>query len=171
MGHADQLPALEARLRAVEDHIAILNLVATYGPSVDGGAVEEAGRLWTEDCWYDSDASSAGASGVHGRAGIEGVAKMTGDNQHGIAHVTHFPVVTVEGDRATVLGHSNVFVADGAAYGLARVAANRWDLERIDGTWQVRLRVNRAADGSPGSKQVFAEGLREAQAASAKGTR
>lgn len=167
MGREVERPVLEDRLRVVEDHLAILNLVAAYGPSVDGGAVEEAGRLWAEDCWYDSDASSAGASGVHGRTGIEGVAKMTGDSDRGIAHVTHFPVVTVDGDRATVLGHSNVFVADGDAYGLVRVAANRWDLERIEGTWQVRRRVNRAADGSAGSKEVFAEGLREAQAETA----
>lgn len=154
-------------MRAVEDHVAILNLVAAYGPSVDGGAVEEAGRLWAEDCWYDSDAPSAGSGGVRGRAGIEGVARMTGANERGIAHITHLPVVTVDGDRATVLGHSNVFHADGDAFALSRVASNRWDLQRVDGTWQVERRVNRAADGSAASKSVFAEGLREAQAAPA----
>ena len=32
---------------------------------------------------------------------------------------------------------------------LERVGANRWELERIDGTWQVIRRTNRLLDGTP----------------------
>ena len=159
----EQFAAMEQRVRELEDKLAIYQLVASYGPSVDGGAVTEAGRLWTEDAWYDSDASSAGADGVHGRAGIEAVAKMCGDLAVGVAHITHLPIVTVEGDRATVIGHSNTFHQEDGEFRIARVASNRWDLERMDGTWRVRRRTNRLLDGSAESKAVLAEGLRHAQ--------
>jgi hypothetical protein len=165
MSSDKDLAALEQRVRELEDRLAIYQLVASYGPSVDGGAVAEAGRLWTEDCWYDSDSSTAGSDGVRGRAGIEGVAKMCGDLDMGVAHITHLPIVTVDGDHATVVGHSNTFHQAGDEFHIARVASNRWELERIDGKWQVRVRRNRLLDGSGESKQVFVEGLREAQAA------
>jgi SnoaL-like domain len=162
VGTSEEFAALERRVRELEDRLAIYQLVASYGPSIDGGAVREAGRLWTEDCWYDSDAPSAGDDGVHGRAGIEGVARMCGEMDFGLAHITHLPVVTVDGDRATVVGHSNTFHQVGDEFQTGRVASNRWELERIDGQWQVRLRTNRLLDGSAGSKSVFAEGLRDA---------
>jgi len=169
MGGADDFAALERRVRELEDRLAILQLVASYGPSIDGGAVAEAGQLWTEDCWYDSDAPSAGADGVHGRAGIEGVAKMCGELDFGLAHITHLPVITVDGDHATVVGHSNTYQKVGDEFHTGRVASNRWELERVDGNWQVRLRTNRLLDGSAASKAVFADGLREAQDASTEG--
>jgi hypothetical protein len=165
MGASEDFAALERRVRELEDRLAILQLVASYGPSIDGGAVPEAGRLWTEDCWYDSDAPSAGADGVHGRSGIDGVAQMCGELDFGVAHITHLPVVTVDGDRATVVGHSNTFHQVGDEFHTGRVASNRWELERVDGTWQVRRRTNRLLDGSAASKALFADGLREAQEA------
>jgi hypothetical protein len=164
MGDEQQLAALAERLQALEDLVQIYQLVATYGPSVDGGAVEEAGRLWTEDCWYDTDATSAPPGGVHQRSGIEGVAKMTGESGLGIAHITHLPVVRVDGDRAIAIGASNTFHRQGDIYVVGRLASNRWELERTDGVWQVRRRVNRLLDGSPESKQVFADGVKAVQA-------
>jgi hypothetical protein len=162
MGDEQQLAALAERLQALEDLVQIYQLVATYGPSIDGGAAEEAGRLWTEDCWYDSDAPSAGSDGVRGRSGIEQVSRRCHDLTFGVAHITHLPVVTVEGNRAVVIGHSNTFHQDGPQFAVGRVASNRWELERIDGAWQVRRRVNRLLDGSPESKDVFRGGLQEA---------
>jgi hypothetical protein len=162
----EEYAALEQRVREVEDKLAIYQLVASYGPSVDGGAVVEAGRLWTEDAWYDSDAPSAGGAGVHGREGIEGVARMCGELAIGVAHITHLPIVTVDGDRATVIGHSNTFhQEEDQEYHIGRVASNRWDLERIDGAWHIRRRTNRLLDGSAESKAVLADGLRQAQQA------
>jgi SnoaL-like domain len=160
-----EFSTLEGRVRELEDKLAIYQLIASYGPSIDGGAVVEAGRLWTDDAWYDSDAPTAGSDGVHGRAGIEAVAKMCGEMSVGVAHITHLPIVNVDGDRATVVGHSNTFHQDEGEFHVARVASNRWDLERIDGAWRVRRRTNRLLDGSAESKAVLAEGLRDAQEA------
>jgi len=159
----EEFAALEQRVRDLEDKLAIYQLVASYGPSIDGGAASEAGRLWTEDAWYDSDAPSAGSDGVHGREAIEEVARRCGEMAIGIAHITHLPIVTVDRDRATVIGHSNTFHQEGAEFQIGRVASNRWDLERIDGAWRVRRRTNRLLDGSAESKALLADGLRHAQ--------
>ena len=55
MNIEERLQLLEQRVRALEDTLDVLRVVASYGPSVDGGVVAEAGRLWTADCTYDSD--------------------------------------------------------------------------------------------------------------------
>ena len=157
----DRIEALERRLSELEDTLAIYQLVASYGPSIDGGANPEAGLLWTEDAWYDSDAASAGPQGVHGRDGINGVADMMAKADRGIAHITHMPIVKIDGDRATVTGHSNTFHQEGEEFRIGRVAANRWELARIDGRWFVKQRTNRMLNGSAESKEVLAQGVRE----------
>jgi hypothetical protein len=153
------LAEMDRRLRLVEDKLAILQVVAGYGPSVDGGASTEAGSLWTIDSWYDTDASPAAAV-PHGRAGIEGAAQRFLDDPVGLAHISHMPMIKVDGDRATVVNHSNTFEQDGDGYRIGRVSANRWDLVRIDGTWQIEHRVNRLLDGTRVAKDLLAEGVR-----------
>ena len=49
----DRLAALEARLRAAEDHLEILNLLSSYGPLVDSATAREAGELWVEGGGYN----------------------------------------------------------------------------------------------------------------------
>ena len=43
MDDMENYTALEARIKELEDKLAILQVVAGYGPSVDGGAAREAG--------------------------------------------------------------------------------------------------------------------------------
>ncbi len=154
------LAALENRVRELEDKLAILQVVAGYGPSVDGGAVREAGLLWTKDSWYDTDSSPA-ASVPHGRAGIEGAAKSFLEDPVGLAHISHLPLIKVDGDRATAVNHSNTFHQDGDEFRLGRVSSNRWDLVRVEGRWQIERRVNRLLNGSKESKDLLADGARE----------
>jgi hypothetical protein len=161
----ERIEAIERRLRELEDTVAIYQLVASYGPSIDGGASPEAGLLWTEDAWYDSDSSSAGAEGVHGREGINGIADMVAKADIGIAHITHLPIVDIDGDRATVTGHSNTFHQVGDEFHVARVSANRWELERTDGRWHIKRRTNRILNGTAESKEVLARGVRDDLAA------
>jgi hypothetical protein len=152
--------ALERRIAELEDKFEILQVVAGYGPSVDGGASREAGLLWTVDSWYDTDASPA-ASVPHGRAGIEGAANRFRDEPVGLAHISHLPLIKVEGDRATAVNHSNTFEQEGEDFRVGRVSANRWDLVRVEGSWQIERRVNRLLNGSQESKDVLADGTRK----------
>ena len=45
--------SLEDRLRAVEDHLEILNLIASHPPSADTGSSEFASSMWAEDGVFD----------------------------------------------------------------------------------------------------------------------
>ena len=48
-----------------------------------------------------------------------------------------------------------MYLKDGAHWRLERVSANRWELERIDGTWQVIRRTNRLLDGTPEARRLL----------------
>jgi SnoaL-like domain len=160
MGIAEELAAMDKRISELEDKLAIMQVVAGYGPSVDGGAAREAGSLWTTDSWYDTDSSPAAAT-PHGRVGIEEAAKRFFEDPVGLAHISHMPLIKVEGDRATVVNHSNTFHQEGDGFRIGRVSSNRWDLVRVDGNWQIERRINRLLNGSRESKDVLADGTRE----------
>lgn len=159
MDHTKNYIALEGRIKELEDKLAILQVVAGYGPSVDGGATK-AGLLWTEASWYDTDSSPAAAT-PHGRAGIEGAARRFLEDPVGLAHISHLPLIKVDGDRATAINHSNTFHQEGDTFRLGRVSSNRWELVRVDGSWQIDRRVNRLLNGSRESKDLLADGARE----------
>lgn len=161
MSIEDDIAALKGRVQQLEDTLAIFQLVATYGPSVDSGAVPEAGLLWTEDGYYDTDIQASAPQGTHGRDAINAMAEMIARSENGIAHVTYMPAVKVDGDRAIAVNHTSPCVAVGDDVRIARISSNRWELERIDGRWQTRLRTNRVLDGSAESKEVLAQGVRD----------
>jgi hypothetical protein len=156
---SDELADLARRIGELEDKFEILQVIAGYGPSVDGGAAREAGMLWTENSWYDTDSSPAAAT-PHGRLGIENAAKRFLEDPVGLAHISHLPLIKVEGDHATAVNHSNTFHQEGDTFRVGRVSSNRWYFCRVDGKWQIERRVNRLLTGSPESKDVLAEGTR-----------
>ena len=51
---AEAVAALRARVRQLEDHLEITQLVAQYGPSVDSGSAEATADLWTDDGSFDA---------------------------------------------------------------------------------------------------------------------
>ncbi|HEV3069167.1 MAG TPA: hypothetical protein VGY50_15035 [Streptosporangiaceae bacterium] len=65
------------------------------------------------------------------------------------------PRVSVEGDVAVAVNHSRVYLKDGLYWRLERVSANRWELERIEGTWRVIRRTNRLLDGTPEARRLL----------------
>jgi SnoaL-like domain len=154
-----RLLALEARVRELEDTLDVIRVVASYGPSVDGGAAVEAGRLWARDGVYDSDADT---EPLRGRPDLEALSARVGQLPMGVAHFLNLPIVVVDGDHATVTGHSNTYHQEDGRYVVARVSANRWELDKLDGRWQVHSRVNRILDGTPEARELLARGVREA---------
>jgi ketosteroid isomerase-like protein len=147
---------LEARLRTMEDHVAILNLLAAYGPAVDAGASGAAARLWTEDGVYDVGAMAR----VQGWAALAELydAELHQSLIHrGSAHVTTLPRITVDGDTATAVAHSLVVLRneDGGGYTVWRASANHWTLARTAAGWRILERYNRVLDGSPESHQTL----------------
>lgn len=146
--------ALAARLQALEDREAIRDLIASYGPLADAGAAAAIAGLWAEDGSY-------GVGGMGAAAGRTAIAELIEGPTHqglmaqGCAHLLGPVTIELAGDRATARGHSVVFRHTAAGFEAWRVAANRWDLARIDGRWQVSHRENALLDGSDAARALF----------------
>lgn len=132
-----------------DDVVAIMQLIATYGVSVDSGDADATAALFADDGWYD----------VAGRRydGAAAIADMVAGPAHqgllaeGVAHLQGLPRVDVDGDRAVAVNHS-VVLRKGSVW---RVAANRWELVRTTAGWKVTGRTNRLLDGSQESRELL----------------
>lgn len=148
--------ALAARLRDLEDREAIRDLIARYGPLADVGDAQGVASLWAEDGVYAID----GMGEAHGHAAI---AALIADPVHqnlmadGCAHVLSAPAIELDGDRAVACCHSVVFRHEHGAWAPVRVAANRWELVRLDADWRVARRDNALLDGSAAARALLSQ--------------
>ena len=151
----DRLAQLEDRLRRLEDRAAVYDVIAAYGPLVDAGNASATAALWTEDGSYDVDTGRYD--------GHDGIAAMVGSRGHqgllarGCAHLTGLPRITVDGDTAVAVAHSQLVLrrADGRGYDVLRATAHRWELVRTSGGWRVSRRTSRLLDGSPEARELL----------------
>ena len=58
-GTEELVRALAERVTALEDKLAILELMTAYGPAIDSGSADAVARLWTEDGVYDVERAVA----------------------------------------------------------------------------------------------------------------
>lgn len=153
MSVEERLSALESRLRAVEDELAVVRVVMSYGPLIDVGEPEAVVALWEPDGVYDVD------TGVY--AGRSGISAMVSSEEHqgllerGCAHLLTAPHVTVDGDTAIAVGHSQLVVLTAQGYRVARVTAHRWQLARHERGWRVVRRTSRRLDGSAAPRELL----------------
>ncbi len=146
---------LELRLREAEDRLAIYQLIATYGPAVDGLAEEVVAGLWADDGVYDP-------GGVETMEGSRAVGAVVNHRQHrefvarGSGHVMSLPHITITGDTAVATGYSNVFLREGDHWQVCRTSANRWELKRTADGWKVVHRLNRLLNGEEEAVAVLA---------------
>lgn len=151
------LRALERRVRELEDHVAVLRLVHSWGPAVDTGTSAAAGALWSDDGVLDSDLSC-----LEGSAAVTTMVESEGQQAliaRGCAHVQSAPVVTIDGDNATAIAYSQVYLHGQDGHQVWRVSANRWELRRTPKGWRVTRRVNRVIDGGPQAQSVLTGAL------------
>lgn len=156
-----RLAAMEARLQAAEDRLAILDLLNTYGPLVDSAEGEAAAELWEEGGSY---AFVYEGELKHLRAPEE-LAPMYGWPGHldlvktGVSHFTGTPRIMLDGDRAKAVGYSFVVLrnADGEGWKVWRAAVNRWLLKRTDAGWKITERRSIPLDGSELSLSTMKE--------------
>jgi uncharacterized protein (TIGR02246 family) len=144
---SSRLARIEARLTELEDREAIRELIARYGPLADAGQADAVAALWAEDGSYAVD----GYGENRGRLAVAALIDAPTHQrlmQQGCAHVLSPVRVDVCGSRAVAVGYSCVFRRHDTAFEAWRVSANRWELEKRDGTWQVLRRVNRLLDGN-----------------------
>jgi len=149
--------ALAARVRALEDQVEIMQLVAQYGPAADSGAAEAAAGLWTDDGIFDV----AGNFELRGREAIAGMLGGPGHQgliANGAAHVLTVPHIVIEGDEATGRSYALNIRWDAAAsrFLVGRVSANTWRWTRTGQGWRVAERVNANLDGTPEHRRLLA---------------
>lgn len=148
-----RLAAVEARVRAVEDELAVVRVVASYGPLIDLGEPDSVAALWETDGVYDID------TGVYD--GQSRIAEMVASGAHqsllegGCAHLLTAPHVTVDGDTAVAVGHSQLVVRTDRGYRIARATAHRWELARGQRGWRVVRRTSRLLDGSTQARDLL----------------
>jgi ketosteroid isomerase-like protein len=152
-----KLEALDARVQALEDELAITRTVVEYGFAVDAGDAPATGVLYTEDTVFDVD----GGFVMRGRDAVEGM--VSGAEHQSLlpncAHTIGPVVVRPDGDTAVVVGYSRVYVRAGDGYELFRIGCNRWEMERGPSGWVIAKRTTRVL-GSEESQAVLASGLR-----------
>lgn len=170
MGELDevraQLAELAERVRALEDHVELTQLVARYGPSVDSGAAEATAALWCDRGVFDVP----GVMTMTGHGEI--VAMVDGDGHRGLiengcAHVLTVPHVVVDGDEARGWNYAlNIRWDPGAErFWVARASANTWHWQRTGDGWRTAERVNANLDGSAAPRQMLRASATAATAA------
>lgn len=149
--------ALAARVRTLEDHLAITQLVAQYGPSVDSGSADATAALWTEDGTFDA----VNAIEMRGQEQIAGMVRSDGHQSlilNGCGHVLTVPHVVVNGDEAEGRSYAlNIrWDAEADRFWVARVSANTWRWVRTDDGWRIAERVNANLDGTAAHREMLA---------------
>jgi hypothetical protein len=156
----NRISALERRLTALEDQMAIYQLLAAYGPAADSGASAQAVKIWADDGIYDLHTQT-----MTGHKEI--LEELEGDWHQGLvskgsAHVVSMPHVDVSGDAAVATCHSRLYRREpDGTYTVLSCSANRWELARINSRWRVKRRVSRRLDGSDESHRILSEGVKD----------
>lgn len=148
---------LEERVRRLEDRLEIIDLIAGYGPAVDSGNEAEVAQMWATDGEYTFGATGDGGITLVGEqvAALVDLPGHRGYMARGCGHVLTTPRVWIDGDEATAVNHSLLMLHDGERWVVERVSSNNWELERREGRWRVRRRVNALLDGDPNAFALF----------------
>ena len=152
----DELTELRARVRALEDVVALHQLVARYGPAVDSGSADAAASLWTDDGVFDVPPYAVWT-------GHDGIASMVEGEGHqalihgGAAHVLTAPRVVVDGDQARAWNYAlNIrWAPDEERFWIGRVSANEWRFVRQDGGWRAESRLSYTLDGAAAARELL----------------
>ena len=166
------MPDTEQRLRAIEDRLEILNLIASHPPSADTGADYFARNAYTPDGIIDL----GGGKTADGNAAAGAMLKTPGHQAAiagGLAHFCGLPVIEIDGDRATATSYLQILTPHPAAephevpnhgvskgFRIHRVGANRWDLVRTPQGWRIKRRTLRPLDGSEPAREVLRNAIK-----------
>jgi hypothetical protein len=158
---------LEDRIRAIEDRLEILNLIASHPPSADTGAQPYIQSIFLDDAVLD-------LGGTKRAEGSKAISEIVTTPEHGaaitggLAHFAGLPHIALDGDRAVVTSYLQILAphptADeievpghGASRGFRvhRVGANRWELVRTAQGWKIARRTYRTLDGSEPARDLL----------------
>jgi hypothetical protein len=148
--------SVERRLRALEDQIAIYQVICGYGYAIDGCNAEVVGSLYSEQGVY-----AVGDRGTfEGREKIAAIAFSDGHMtlvRDGVAHLSTLPYVVIDGDRASATCHTAVVRHGEHGFYVFRLSASRLELSRkAEGGWHIDHRQNYMLQGDPAAPALLA---------------
>jgi ketosteroid isomerase-like protein len=149
----DRIAALEARVQAMEDQLALCRLISTWGPAADIGNGPAAASIWADDAVLVTENGQ-----LEGAAAIGEMIDGDGQGQlvaQGCAHVHSFPLVHIDGDRARAVNYGRVYLHNDGGYELWRVSANSWEFRRTGDGWRVARRQVHVIDGGPEARELL----------------
>lgn len=169
----DNTGDVEARLRLVEDKLAIYDLIAEHPPSADTGASDYLSTVWVDDGVFDRGDILGAEHGRHAIAELVATPAHQDSIKGGIAHVTGLPKVEIRGDEATVIHYILILVPQtqgdavsvpnhGTSKGFRvhRVVASHWELVRTPEGWKYKYRTVRLMDGAEQGRELLKKALR-----------
>jgi hypothetical protein len=164
--------SIEDRLRAVEDRLEILNLIASHPPAADTGADYYTKWSFVEDGVID-------LGGGKGASGNEKIAAGQQSPGHlaaiasGLAHFAGLPRIELNGDEAVATSYLQILTPHPTAephevpnhgaskgYRIHRVGANRWELVRTNDGWKIKKRTLRSLDGTEPARDILRDALK-----------
>ncbi len=167
----DAASTIEDRIRTIEDHLEIYNLIASHPPSADTAAQSHIQSIFTDDAVLD-------LGGAKTATGNRAISEMSQRPAHqdaikaGLAHFAGLPHVTIDGDRAVATSYLQILAPHPSAdevevpahgtsrgYRVHRVGANRWELLRTSEGWKIKRRTYRTLDGSAPALDILAQAL------------
>lgn len=168
-----QANSSEARLRAIEDRLDILNLLAGSALSSDVASESYWQAMFADDAVMDRGANR----GEESREQIMDIVRGSSQAaaiESGMAHAMAMPHIRIDGDRAVATGYLQVLVLDSnspevrlpgkdvrKALVTYHLTVNRWELARTAVGWQVRRRVIRPI-ATDGARQMLRSGIEAA---------
>ena len=153
---AERFTAIERRLRALEDQVAIYQIVCGYGYAVDGLNGDAVGALYAPEGVY----AIADTGTISGRKAIAAITALPAHLdlvRNGCAHMSTLPHVVIDGDRASATCHTLVVTKGEDGFFVLRLSASRLELSRDarDG-WRIDQRQNYLLDGDPRGPELLA---------------
>jgi hypothetical protein len=151
-----RLDALTRRVQALEDERAVVDVLIRYGFAVDSDDADGTGALYTEGCSIEID----GRTDIRSRQDVAAMVRGRGHQSllPNCAHQMGPFSVRLDGDSATATGYGTVHLHTDAGFGVRGVSAGRWELRRVDGSWQIEHRWTRAI-GTAEAQQLLHDGL------------
>ena len=159
--------ALENRLRAVEDRLAIFHLIASHPPAADTGSDGYYRDAFAPDAVIDLGGGKA-AAGNEAIAAVVKTPEHQGAIAAGLCHFAGLPRVELDGDTAVAISYLQVLTTNREAepvalsghglssgYRVHRLGANRWDLKRTADGWKVTRRAYRMLDGNEEAREML----------------
>lgn len=154
MNIEERFLAIEKRLQAAEDELAIVRLLNTYGPLVDSGEADKAVRVYKEGGFLDVEGYPRQVAYDGIAAPLKGEAQ-TQMNAAGCMHVVSSPKIKLNGNRAEAVTYNLVILNENDKFGIWRAAVNHWKLERTEEGWRASERYTRAVNGNEEARELM----------------